>query len=257
MLKTFALRERQAPLSIFGPPGTTRLLEQLRFVFGNPGYPLNIEDLENGESVYGRGYEIQAFNVRHRGACFGYALIEEDRPGQFDAEQAQRLGVAFGPDFGRLQRGETINGVTPEQVLGPPRDGRRVVISGDTAPCELLSDAAYRADVLVHEATFINEDAARAAETQHSTARQAATLALEAQVKTLALTHSSSRYVHARGESHPVLREAMSIFPASLLPRDFDEVIVPFPERGSAQLLRWRERRDSSATQPDNKDRKQ
>lgn len=243
MLKSFDLRERRSPLTIFGPPGTVRLLEQVRFVYGKLGYPLTVEELEKGESVYGDDYEVQAFGVRHRGTAFGYALVEDDRPGRFDAELAQRLGVPFGPEFGRLQAGETVRGVRPEQVIGPDRPGRRIVISGDTAPCEMVEDAAHGADVLVHEATFTDEDRARAAETMHSTARQAAELAVAAGVRSLLLTHVSTRYVYNRDGSHPILDEARATFPGAILPRDFDEVVVPFPERGEPEIVRWADRR--------------
>src|SRR5204863_4109840 len=156
------------------------------------------------------------------------------RPGRFDAELAARLGVTPGPDFGRLQRGETVAGVRPEQVMGPERPGRKIVISGDTRPSELLAVAAHQADVLVHEATFIEEEAERARETGHSTAREAATLARDAEVRLLALTHLSTRY--GGGE---VREEARAIFPTTEVPRDFDTIEVPFAEKGEPELIRW------------------
>ena len=142
--------------------------------------------------------EIVPFAVRHRGVAFGYALVEDARPGRFDAELAERLGVTPGPDFGRLQRGEIVDGVRPEQVIGEQRPGRRIVVTGDTAPTDAVVVAAHRADVLVHEATFSHEDADRAAQTGHSTARQAAQVAADAEVGLLALTHLSSRYSRRR-----------------------------------------------------------
>ncbi len=176
--------------------------------------------------------------VRHKGqASYGYALVEDPRPGHLDPEVAKQLGVSPGPDFGRLQRGEAVGGVTPEQVLGPEREGRKIVISGDTAPCEALAIAAHEADVLVHEATFLDAEAERARETNHSTARQAAVLARDAEVRLLALTHLSSRYGGAE-----IRDEARAIFPNTLAPRDFDTIEVPFPERGAATLLRWADR---------------
>ncbi len=164
-------------------------------------------------------------------------MLEEERPGEFDPETAERLGVPPGPAFGELQRGATVAGVSPEQVMGPPREGRRIVISGDTAPAETLAVAAHGADVLVHEATFAEEEAERARETFHSTARQAAELALRAEVRLLALTHISSRY--AGGE---IRDQARAVFAATEAPRDFDTIEVPFPERGPARLVRSSER---------------
>jgi ribonuclease Z len=219
----------------------TALLERLRPVYGRPRYGLTLRDLEPDEVVRRGDLEIVPFAVRHRGVAFGYALVEDERPGRFDAELATRLGVTPGPDFGRLQRGETVAGVSPEQVVGAARAGRRIVVTGDTAPTDAVVVAAHRADVLVHEATFADEDADRAALTGHSTARQAAQVAADAEVRLLALTHLSSRY--AGGE---IRDEARAVFPDTEVPRDFDTIEVPFPEKGPPLLERW----DSGRTAP-------
>lgn len=239
MLKSFALRDRDQPLTVYGPPGLDDLMEQTRFIYGRRlPYELSIVELEPAQAVEREGYRVAAVPVRHRSAsAVGYAIVEDARPGQLDPALAERLGVRPGPDFGRLVRGETVNGVAPEQVVGPTREGRKVVISGDTAPCEALAIAAHEADVLVHEATFTEEEAERARQTGHSTARQAAELAREAEVRMLALTHLSTRY--AGGE---VRDEARAVFAATEVPRDFDTVEIPFPERGAAKLIRWSNR---------------
>ncbi len=241
MLKSFELRDRQAPLTVYGPPGTGELMRAMRIVYGRLRYPFSVVELEAGEGVAYDGYEVTAFNVRHRGRAFGYAIVEEPRPGRFDAELAESLGVAFGPDYGRLQRGEVVDGVSPEQVVGPERAGRKIVLSGDTAPCEMLEVAAHQADVLVHEATFTDEERERALQTGHSTARQAAQLALEAEVRLLVLTHVSTRY--AGGE---IRDEARAIFERTEVPRDFDTVAVPFAEKGEPELVRWDAERASA-----------
>src|SRR5512133_3539152 len=241
MLKSFELRDREAPLTVYGPPGTVALMGAMRIVYGRLRYPFEVVDLEPGDAVAYDGYEVAAFNVRHRGRAFGYAIVEEPRPGRFDAELATRLGVEFGPDFGRLQRGEVVNGVHPDQVVGPERPGRKLVLSGDTAPCEMLRVAAHEADVLVHEATFTDEEHERALETGHSTARQAAELAREADVRLLVLTHVSTRY--AGGE---IRDEARAIFERTEVPRDFDSVEVPFPEKGDPELQRYDAERASA-----------
>jgi ribonuclease Z len=239
MLKSFALREREEPLTVYGPRGLKDLMGAMRIVYGRLPYQLSISELQPAETVARDGYLIAAIPVRHRGdSSFGYALVEESRPGHLDARLAAELGVMPGPDFGRLQRGETIAGVAPEQVMGPTRLGRKIVLSGDTTPCEALQIAAHEADVLVHEATFMHEESDRARQTSHSTARQAAELARDAEVRMLALTHVSSRY--AGGELRD---EARAVFAASEAPRDFDTIEVPFPERGVARLVRWSERR--------------
>jgi ribonuclease Z len=234
MLKSFALRDRDAPLTVYGPPGTAELMGAMRLVYGRLGYPFAVVELEAGEATAFDGYAVTAFNVRHRGRAFGYAIVEDGRPGRFDAELATQLGVAFGPDFGRLARGEVVNGVHPEQVIGPDRPGRKVVVSGDTAPCEMLRVAAHEADLLVHEATFTEDEHDRALETGHSTARQAAEIARDADVRLLALTHVSTRY--AGGE---IRDEAREVFERTEVPRDFDVIDVPFAEKGEPELRRY------------------
>ena len=235
MVKSFALRDRERPLTVYGPPGTEQLMKAMKVVIGRLPYAFGVVDLAAGDALdFDGGYSIEAFNVRHGGVAFGYALVEEERPGRFDAERAAALGVPFGPDLGRLQRGERVDGVDPAQVVGPPRLSRRIVISGDTMPCDAVRVAAEGADLLVHEATFTSEEHERAAETRHSTARQAATLAAETGVQMLALTHLSTRYA-----GREVLDEARAAFPRTELPRDFDTIEVPFPEKGEPVLLRW------------------
>jgi ribonuclease Z len=234
MLKSFDLRDRDRPLTVHGPPGLRDLMEAMRRqVFGRLRYPLTIVELAPGDAVRRDELQIHAFAVRHRGTAYGYALVEDSRPGRFDAELAARLGVRPGPDFGRLQRGETVGGVHPRQVIGEPRLGRKVVISGDTGPSDTLAVVAHQADLLVHEATFGEDERDRATQTAHSTARQAATVARDAEVRLLALTHLSARY--AGGE---IRDEARAVFPATVVPRDFDLVEVPFPERGPPTLVR-------------------
>jgi len=234
MLKSFELRDREKPLTVYGPPGTAGLLGLLRPVYGRLRYPFEIIELEAGATVGRDGYGVTSLEVAHRGPAFGYALVEDTRPGRLDAQRAQALGVAFGPDLGRLQRGETVGGVDPDEVLGPPRPGRKVVLSGDTAPCEMVAIAAHEADVLVHEATFAHDEAQRAAQTGHSTAHQAAEIARDAGVRLLALTHLSTRYGGAE-----IRDEARAVFPRTEVPRDFDTIEVPFPERGEPELVRF------------------
>jgi ribonuclease Z len=233
MLKSFDLRDRDRPLTVYGPPGLDELMGAMRRVYGRVGYELGIVELEPGHAIRRGELEIRPFPVAHGRTAYGYAFVEDPRPGRFDAELAARLGVRPGPDFGRLQRGETIDGVRPDQVIGVEREGRKVVISGDTAPCDAVATIADRADLLVHEATFADDERDRARLTRHSTARQAATLASEADVRLLALTHLSARY--AGGE---IRDEARSVFPPTEVPRDFDTIEIPFPERGAPVLVR-------------------
>jgi ribonuclease Z len=233
MIKTFDLRSRDRTLTLHGPPGLRALLELMRPIIGRTSYPLELVELEPHDEVRLGGYLVAAFPVEHRVPAYGYAYVEEDRPGRFDAAAARALGVQEGPDFGRLQRGEEVAGVRPEQVVGPSRPGRRIVISGDTRPCQTTEVYAHGADLLVHEATFLEDERDRARETAHSTARQAAEVAREAGVRLLALTHLSTRYF-----PRDVRDEARAAFPATVVPRDFDAIEVPFPERGEPTLIK-------------------
>jgi ribonuclease Z len=234
MLKSFELRDRDRPLAVYGPPGTAALMKAMRIIYGRLSFPFEVIELAPGDSVAGDGYAIHPVPVEHRGPAYGFALVEAPRPGRFDAELAERLGVTPGPDFGRLQDGEIVAGVRPEQVIGPERESRKLVISGDTAPSEALAVAAHRADVLIHEATFADDEADRARETGHSTARQAAELAAGADVRLLALTHISARY--SGGELRD---EARAAFASTEVPRDFDTIEIPYAERGFPELVRW------------------
>jgi ribonuclease Z len=247
MLKSFALRDRSAPLAVYGPPGVQELMAAMRIVYGRRlPYELAIVEVEPWEELARDGYRIAAVPVNHGAhVAQAYVIVEDGRPGEFDPALAERLGIRPGRGgvepgqhpFGRLQRGETVDGVKPEEVMGPPREGRKIVISGDTAPTQTLSVAAHAANVLVHEATFAEEETERARETGHSTARQAAEIAREADVGMLALTHISSRY--SGGE---IRDQARAVFPGAEVPLDFDTIEVPFPERGGPALVRWPER---------------
>ncbi|MEK6277326.1 MAG: ribonuclease Z [Actinomycetota bacterium] len=251
LLKTYDLQDRERPLTIYGPPGLEELFGALRRILGRTRYPVEVVELGPGEAVPHDGYEVRAFPVEHRMTANGYALVEEGRPGHFDKEAALRLGVEEGPDFGRLQRGEEVRGsdgaVRPQDVMGETRSGRRVIVTGDTAPCMATAETAQGAELLVHDGSFAEEEAQRAAETGHSTAGQAAALAREAEVKMLALVHISTRY-----NVKQVLAEARAVFEPTVAPRDFDLVEIPFPERGDPELLPngARERREAPEADP-------
>jgi ribonuclease Z len=239
MLKTFALRGRdETPLTVYGPRGLRELFSRLRPFLGRLPYPLTLVELEVGERLERGGYAIEAFAVEHGAEALGYSIAEAERPGRFDVAAADALGVPDGPARGRLQAGEEVSlgsgrTVTPMDVLGDPRPGRKLALTGDTAPSPLVVQAAHGADLLVHEASFMADEKARARETMHSTATEAAEVASLAQVRLLALTHVSPRYFGPElGD------EARGVFPDTVVPRDFDLIEVPFPERGAPQLLR-------------------
>jgi ribonuclease Z len=236
LLKTYDLQSREAPLTIHGPPGLGRLFADLGRLIGKTRYEVEVSELAPGQAVPHDGYEVEAFPVEHRMPAFGYRLGEADRPGRFDKEAAERLGVPEGPAFSALQGGEEVKGadgvVRPEEVMGESRPGRTIVVTGDTAPCVATAEAAEGAELLIHDGSFAEAEAQRAAETGHSTAGQAAALAREARVKLLALIHVSSRYNVGQ-----VLEEARAVFEPTIAPRDFDLVEVPFPDHGEPLLV--------------------
>jgi ribonuclease Z len=238
MFKTFALRGRDLPLDVYGPRGLVDLLASLKRVVGKLTYEVELHEVAPGDVLERSGYRLATFGVRHGVNALGWSLIETSRPGRFDVAGADALGVPNGPERGALQRGEEVTladgrTVTPDQVLGPARTGRKIVITGDTAPSNEIVEAAWGADVLVTEATFSEEERERAEETNHQTAAQAAQIAQKAGVGLLALTHLSNRYFGPE-----IAREARDIFPETVVPRDFDVVEVPFEERGAPQLIK-------------------
>jgi ribonuclease Z len=245
LLKTYDLTERERPLAIYGPRGLDDFIHGLSRAIGRLAYGLELVELEPGDTVGLEGGEIRAFAVEHSVRAQGYALVEDERPGRFDPDAAKRLGVAEGPAFAALQRGEEVAGaagpVRPDDVMGESRPGRTVVITGDTAPCRATVEAARGAELLVHDASFAEEEAQRAVDTGHSTVGQAAAVAREAEVKMLALVHISSRYHVGK-----VLEEAKEVYEPTVAPRDFDLVEIPLPERGEPTLIAKgaRERRD-------------
>ena len=238
MLKTFSLRGRDVPLDLYGPPGLKNLFTVLKRIFGKLTYPVNLNELRTGDVLERGDYNVVTFPVAHGVSSIGYALLEHPRPGRFDVEGADALGVPPGPERGALQRGDSVTlpdgrTITPDAVLGPARAGRKLVITGDTMPAGSVLEISHAADLLVHEATFGEDEADRARETMHSTAREAAELAREAEVAMLALTHLSNRYFGSE-----LAREARAVFAETVVPKDFDIIELRFEERGGPLLVK-------------------
>jgi ribonuclease Z len=232
LLRTLALQGRTEPLRLWGPAGSARLVRQSDLLGGERlSFELVVQDLVPGDAVKRKDYSIAPFPVEHRGAnALGFAIVEETRRGRFNVELVRELGIPEGPEWGRLHKGESLTladgrVVTAAMVVGPERPGRTVVYSGDTRPCDTTATIAHGADLLVHEATFGDEEASRAAETGHSTAREAAEIALRAGVRRLVLTHVSARY---SGDTSELEQQARSVFKATTIARDGLEVDVPF-----------------------------
>lgn len=236
LVQTMSFIGRTEPLDIYGPEGIHEFATQVRNI-GNCriNFPLRDHVLSDGDYVRFNGYTIIAFAADHNIRGLGYALVEDDRPGRFDREAAVTLGVKPGPDFGRLQRGETVtltkeNGtetvIRPSDVMGAPRPGRKIVYTGDTRPVTgRMKDFAEGADLLIHDATYDDSEEERAREVYHSTAGEAGAAAGELNAIMLALTHISSRYTSTANH----IQDAKKRFKGQVIaPDDRDVVEIPF-----------------------------
>jgi len=233
LVRTLGLQGRTDPMRLVGPRGAAKLLGQaLALGVERAVFPVEIVEVEPDQVLAREGYELRVFGVEHGGGAVGYALVEQDRLGRFNPDRARELGVPEGPLWGKLQRGQAVRlddgrEVTAETIVSAPRPGRRLVYSGDTRPCAATVEAARGADLLVHEATFGEEEKDRARETAHATAREAAEVARQAGARRLVLTHLSARYSR---DSAALLDEARAVFPETVVAKDGLEVEVPYPD---------------------------
>ena len=232
LMRTMSLQGRTEPLRLWGPRGGGKILRRAEgFGADRLTFAVEVSEVAEGDAIRRDGYAIVPFAADHAGApALGYALVEEERKGRFDPERARELGIPEGPLWGRIHRGLPVTlddgrSIDPRTIVGPPRPGRRVAITGDTRPCAATIDAARDADILVHEATFAEEEAQRAIDTGHSTAREAAQIAAAARVKRLVLTHLSARYSR---DARELEREARAVFAEVTVARDGLEVEVGF-----------------------------
>ncbi len=239
LIRTLGLQARVEPMRLYGPRGAKKVLGQaIELGVERVPFKVEIEEVKPGMILRttddGRreGYEIQVFGTEHGGGSVGYALREHERRGRFDVEKARAAGIPEGPLWGKLTKGEPItlpNGPTfqPSDFVGPKRPGRLVVLTGDTRPCAAVVDAAQGADLLIHEATFGEEERDRAKETGHSTAKEAAQVALAAKARRLVLSHVSARYSISAEE---LVNEAREVFKETAVAKDGMTIEVPFPD---------------------------
>lgn len=235
LLRTMALQGRTDPITLYGPAGSTRVLKSVASLGADRvKFHVRVEECRPGEGLSAGGYRVEAFEVEHGTTAVGWALVEDARPGRFDVELARELGVPEGPLFGRLHRGEDVEvegrTISAARLVGPPRPGRTVVYSGDTRPCASTVRRAQGADLLVHEATFAEEERERAHQTFHSTAVDAARVARDAGVERLVLTHLSARYAD---DPRPIEAEAREVFPTARVARD--GLVIEIPLRGGVE----------------------
>ena len=237
LCRTMGLMDRKEGVTLYGPKGAQRILSgALAIGIERTRFPVEIIEVKPGDRLARGEYELAVFETEHRADTVGYALVERDRLGRFDPDRARELGVPEGPLWGQIHKGKPVTlpdgrVVQPSDLVGPTRPGRTVVLSGDTRPHPAVLSAAKGADLLVHEATFGEDEKERALETGHSTAREAAVVARDAGVSRLVLTHVSARYTRDAPE---LLAEAKEVFPATMIARDGMVVEVPFREQATA-----------------------
>ncbi len=233
LLRTLGLQDRTTPITLYGPRGAQRILgAAVGLGIERNRFEVEIVEIAVGERLNRGDYDIVAFQTDHRADTVGYALVEHTRLGRFNPDKARALAIPEGPLWGRIHKGEAIElpdgrRVEPAELVGEPRRGRKLVYTGDTRPCASVVEAAAGADLLVHEATFGEEERARAVETGHSTAAQAAEVARQAGARRLVLTHISPRYTRDAPE---LLAEAKAVFPETLVARDGLTIDVPFAD---------------------------
>ena len=225
LIQTMQLNDRDIPLHIYGPKGINKLVSQLLSLgYFKPKYKILSHEVNENDIVDFGEYNIKVLRVRHGIPAIAYCIQEKERPGKFNKPKALDLGIPEGPFFSKLQKGETIiledgRKINPEMILGKPRKGRKIVISGDTKPIKEMIKFAKNANVLIHEATFDSNMKEVSSEYRHSTASEAAEIAKKAKVDKLFLTHISPRYL----DNKVIEEEAKKIFKNSIVPKDFEE----------------------------------
>jgi ribonuclease Z len=238
LIRTLGLQTRAEPMTLYGPKGAKKLLAQaLQLGVERVPFEVDVREVKPGDIIGSNrvprnAYQIDVFATEHGGGSVGYALKEHERPGRFDPEKARAAGVPEGPLWGKLQKGETVGladgrTVSAEGIVGAKRPGRVIVFTGDTRPCAGVVDAAQGADLLIHEATFGEEEKERAKETGHSTAREAAQVALAAKARRLVLSHVSARYSISADE---LVKEAREVFKETVVAKDGMTIEVPYAD---------------------------
>lgn len=227
LLQSMGLNNRSEPVDIYGPRDCSRFVRLvMEMGYFTKKFEVIPHDVAPGDEIELGSYTVMAVGAEHPVPALAFRVQERTKRGRFDGDKARKMGCR-GPDFARLERGEAVTvedgtRVTPEMVMGPPRPGRSVVYTGDTAPSEDILRLAHGTDILIHEATTMKNLEAEANKWGHSSANQAAEIAREAFVGELLLTHFSSRYQ----DVGPLEEEAREVFPQSTAAYDFFSRLV-------------------------------
>ncbi len=233
LVQTMSFNGRTEPLDIYGPEWTEKMVKLLiELGYYKLGFDVNAHELKDGDIVERDEYIVKAVATDHGIPSLGYVLEEKSRIGRFNREKAIELGVPVGPQFSRLQRGESVTVknhiIEPSMVIGPSRPGRKIVYSGDTRPCGSIEKESRGADLLIHDGTLVEDLKDWAIETKHSTSKEAAILSKNAKVKQLILTHISSRYSE---NAEPLLIDAKKVFEKVKLAEEFMEIEIPLSDK--------------------------
>ena len=232
LFRTLSLQGRTEPMRLWGPRNSSALLRQaIALGTDKQPFPLEINEVTPDTPIQRKGYSVVPYAVDHKDKlALGYALVEEIRLGRFNPDKAREMGIPEGPAWGKLHRGQAVTlddgrVVEATELVGSPRPARKVVFTGDSRPSPGTRNMAENADLLIHEATFADDEQPRAVETGHSTAREAAEIARDAGVRRLALTHLSARYSLNASE---LLKQAREVHGNTVIARDGMEIDVPF-----------------------------
>jgi len=227
LLQTMSMQNRTESLEIFGPKGIDEFLAaNIKILNFGLSFSILITIVNEGTIYENNKFLIHAAKANHSITAFSYLFEEKDKPGRFNVEKAKELGIPEGELWNKLQNGENITNnetiIKPEQVLGKKRPGKKIGISGDTMPTKELEEFFRECDYLVFDSTFLDEEKQKAQDTCHSTAKQAAELGKNANVKNLILTHFSARYKDEIGHK----TEAEQIHNSVITAKDLLEVII-------------------------------
>lgn len=232
LVQTLSLQGRNEPLEIYGPHRSEEFIGKILSAgYFRSKFEVRVKSLKPGDVIRRKEYEIRAIKTEHTVPSIGYVLEEYPRRGKFNREKAIELGVPPGPLFSKLHSGEPVvvkeRRINPEEVVGPPRKGRKIVYTGDTRPTEEIAEESTNADLLIHDGTLSEEMKNWALETKHSTVSEAAEIARHVNVRKLVLTHISSRYAN---KVDMLEKEARQIFEDSTIAEEFMTIDVPYPE---------------------------
>jgi len=230
LLSSRSFQDGKNMLTLYGPKGIEEyVMTSLKISGTHLKYELEIVEVEEGIVFEDAGFVVEARKLEHGIECFGYRIMEKDRPGELQVEALMNLGIKPGPLFKRIKNGETVqleNGtvINGADFVGEPKKGKVITILGDTRTCENSYKLAENCDYLVHEATFAGNSEELAYEYFHSTTTQAAKTALAANAQNLILTHISSRYMAEDVEE--LLQEAVEIFPNTVIAEDLIKIEI-------------------------------